>query len=133
MCNLHLRTFVQRSVELQMGGIQEVAVFHSSAQDLRTHGETPFAVIADPEKTLYKAFGVEKSVRALLHPRAWSAALKGMRQHGVRLPGSGESPLGLPADFLIDTAGRVLACRYGQHAFDQWDVDEVLDLAARWR
>jgi hypothetical protein len=34
--------------------------------------------------------------------------------------------LGLPADFLIATDGRVLACKYGSHAFDQWSVDEIL-------
>ncbi|GAB3809194.1 hypothetical protein GCM10027605_43400 [Micromonospora zhanjiangensis] len=37
--------------------------------------------------------------------------------------------LGLPADFLIDGDGRVLAVRYGEHAYDQWSVDELLDLA----
>jgi hypothetical protein len=34
--------------------------------------------------------------------------------------------LGLPADFLIDSDGRVLACERGTHANDQWSVDEVL-------
>jgi hypothetical protein len=32
----------------------------------------------------------------------------------------------LPADFLIDTDGRVLACKRGRHANDRWTVDEVL-------
>jgi hypothetical protein len=34
--------------------------------------------------------------------------------------------LGLPADFLIASDGRVLACKYGAHAYDQWSVDEIL-------
>ena len=34
--------------------------------------------------------------------------------------------LGLPADFLIGSDGRVLACKRGTHANDQWSVDEVL-------
>ena len=37
--------------------------------------------------------------------------------------------LGLPGDFLIAPDGRVLACKYGEHADDQWSVDEVLRLA----
>ncbi|GAA2415939.1 hypothetical protein [Nonomuraea africana] len=41
--------------------------------------------------------------------------------------------LGLPADFLIDPGGRILAHRYGRHANDQWEVDELLLLAARAR
>jgi hypothetical protein len=45
------------------------------------------------------------------------------------LPSSGESALGLPADFLIATDGRVRACKYGEHADDQWSVDELLEHA----
>ena len=37
--------------------------------------------------------------------------------------------LGLPADFLIDTGGRVLASKRGRHANDQWTVDQVLAYA----
>lgn len=36
---------------------------------------------------------------------------------------------GLPADFLIDCDGKVLAAKYGKHAYDQWSVDELLLLA----
>ena len=37
--------------------------------------------------------------------------------------------LGLPADFLIAPDGRVMAAKYGEHADDQWSVDEMLALA----
>ncbi|WP_234310769.1 MULTISPECIES: hypothetical protein [unclassified Streptomyces] len=33
--------------------------------------------------------------------------------------------LGLPADFLIGSDGRVLAAQYGEHVYDQWPVDEL--------
>ena len=39
--------------------------------------------------------------------------------------------LGLPADFLIAPDGRTVARKYGRHAYDQWSVDELLDLAGR--
>ena len=32
------------------------------------------------------------------------------------------------ADFLIEPGGRILACKYGSHAYDQWSVDEILEL-----
>ncbi|EUA90004.1 putative alkyl hydroperoxide reductase/ Thiol specific antioxidant/ Mal allergen [Mycobacterium ulcerans str. Harvey] len=41
--------------------------------------------------------------------------------------------MGLPADFLIGSDGRVLATKYGNHADDQWSVDEPLDLVASSR
>jgi hypothetical protein len=65
--------------------------------------------------------------------RAWSAATRGMTGKGrpsLRgAAGLGEKHLGLPADFLISSGGRVLAAKYGSHADDQWSVDELLDLA----
>ncbi len=53
-----------------------------------------------------------------------------IRPKVVRLRPEG-GRLGLPADFLIAADGRILAARYGEHAGDQWSVDELLDLAAQ--
>lgn len=36
--------------------------------------------------------------------------------------------LGLSADFLIAPDGRVLARHHGTHVYDQWSVDELLNL-----
>ena len=127
ICNLHLQTFVQRADEIESQGINEVAVFHSSQSEMQKyHDGVPFALIADPNKSLYKEFGVEPSILSVLNPMAWPAAFKGVFNHKFGLPGKGESPFGLPADFLIDREGRVLALHYGKHADDQWAVDELL-------
>ncbi len=132
ICNLHLRSFVQRHSEIQEAGIREVVFFHSGADELRPHvADLPFDVIADPDRRYYRRFGVESSPRAVLDPRAWGAILRGMtltlagrfRAPELRQPGG---RLGLPADFLIDTDGHVIAAKYGRHADDQWSVDELL-------
>jgi len=136
VCNLHLQSLVRRHDEILAAGIREVAVFHSSAQELLVYeGDLPFAVVADPERKLYAEFGVESSPRALLDPRAWLPILRAV-VHSVAAvaTGSGHVPpaspsggrLGLPADFLIASDGRVRACKYGVHADDQWSVDELL-------
>jgi peroxiredoxin len=139
ICNLHLQSMARRYDEIVAAGIREVAVFHSSTADMLPHqGQLPFAVIADPTRALYAEFGVEKSARSLLHPRAWIAPLKprtypmilrAVRAGGSPAPRHGDSPLGLPADFLIEPGGRVMAAHYGRLANDQWSVDELLDLA----
>jgi hypothetical protein len=36
---------------------------------------------------------------------------------------------GLPADFLIAANGKIVACRYGLHGGDFWEVNEMLLLA----
>ena len=126
VCNLHLRTFARRHEEIVRAGVIEIAVFHSPADDLRGH-DLPFALVADPTRVLYREFGVEKSVRSVLDPRAWGAMRRGIVAFGVRFPRLGESPFGLPADFLIAPSGVVSAHKYGSYADDQWSVDELLE------
>jgi len=131
VCKLHLQTIAQRHHELVHANIIEVAVFHSNAVILRQHVHTlPFAVVADPDKKLYREFGVETSLRSVLDPRAWKSILRGLARFG---PGRepGVSALGLPADFLIGPKGELMACKYGAHADDHWSVDEILERASR--
>jgi peroxiredoxin len=91
----------------------------------------PFPFIADPDKKLYKAFGVEASVMSVLNPKAWPSAVKGLFKLGPGFPSRGESALGLPADFLIDSTGMVVTVYYGKHASDQMEFDELLELVRK--
>jgi peroxiredoxin len=141
VCNLHLRSIARRHEEILAAGIREVVVFHSSAETmLEFQGELPFAAIADPEKKLYAEFGVEKmsprvALMTALSPRSWLAAGRALwRTPSLRGgAGKGEGHLGLPADFLIGSGGRVLAAKYGKYVDDHWSVDELLDLAKNAR
>jgi peroxiredoxin len=139
VCNLHLQSIVKHHEEIVAASIEEVVVFHSTAEELLPHaGNLPFTVIADPHKQLYGEFGVESNRRALLDPRAWLPILRGALR-SLRAVARKREPLpsvnphggrlGLPADFLIASDGRVLACKYGSHAYDQWSVDEILAFA----
>ncbi|MEV6277767.1 peroxiredoxin-like family protein [Nocardia sp. NPDC051832] len=140
VCNLHLRSLVHRHQEITAANIREVVVFHSSAAELRKYtGDFPFDFIADPDRALYREFGVESGRRALLDPRAWPTILRSvahtvvavLRKREIAPPAEPEGGrLGLPADFLIAPGGRVLASKHGAHADDQWSVDELLALAA---
>lgn len=136
ICNLHLQAFVARHAEITAAGVREVVFFHSPTAELAEHtADLPFATVADPDKEIYREFGVDSGRRALLDPRAWPAIIRGSlltvagrfrapagRQAGGRL--------GLPADFLIGPDGVVLATKYGVHADDQWSVDELLTQVA---
>jgi hypothetical protein len=135
-----LRSVVQRRGEIEAAGIHEVIVFHSTKDELLTYqDELPFAVIADPAKDLYRQFGVERQRRALTDRRtirilakaeaaSMRAAVKKRRLPAPLQPTGGF--LGLPAEFLVDAGGTVVAAKYGEHAYDQWSVDELLALAA---
>jgi peroxiredoxin len=140
VCNLRLRSMVRRHQEIEAAGVREVVVFHSPAKELAEHtAGLPFAVIADPGKRLYAEFGVESAARSLLSPRAWGPVIRGVARSGWEIGrgrerGPAAAPhggrLGLPADILIARDGRVVAAKYGEHAYDQWPVDELLDLAS---
>jgi peroxiredoxin len=136
ICNVHLQSIVRRHDEIANAGVREVVVFHSTDQELRHYvGDLPFAVVGDPTKALYDEFGVGWSPRSVLDPRALAPVLVPIarqqigriRAHQqVNNPHPTGGHLGLPADFLIGSDGRVLACKRGRHANDQWTVDEVL-------
>jgi peroxiredoxin len=131
-CNLHLRSFAQRHQQLAAAGIREVVVFQSPAADLLAQqGDVPFAVIPDPQRKLYAEFGVASSPRAVLDPRAWLAGVRAITKNRPVLPANRQQAPGLPADFLLAPDGHVLACKYGVHAYDQWSVDDLLDLASK--
>ncbi|MEU3113114.1 hypothetical protein ABZ652_03410 [Micromonospora chalcea] len=85
---------------------------------------------------------MESARRSLLDPRAWLPILRGVAiSTWYILRGRERSPsltphggrFGLPADFLIAPDGRVLAEKYGEHASDQWSVDELLAQVSRSR
>ena len=116
-------------------------MFHSTAAELAKHeAELPFPLIPDPDRELYQRLGVERRLPSLLRMRALRAAIAGLTaafgkrstKRGVLgpvRPTGGR--LGLPADFLIAPDGRVAAVKYGEHAYDQWTVDELLAHALR--
>jgi AhpC/TSA antioxidant enzyme len=144
VCNLHLRSVQRRHAEIEAAGIREVVVFHSPANELAQYtADLPFPLVADPDKRLYAEFGVESAMRALLHPAAWLPTLRGVARSGwAVLRGRERRPpllrpsggsFGLPGDFLIAPDGRILAAKYGEHAYDQWSVDELLEIAATVR
>ncbi|HEY7593709.1 MAG TPA: peroxiredoxin-like family protein [Actinophytocola sp.] len=138
VCNLHLRSVVLRHDEIRAAAVREVVVFHSPAAELREHAaDLPFDVIADPDKVLYKRYGVAASLRSLLDPRVWPTilravavalppVLRGKKPAPAARPAGGR--LGLPGDFLIAPDGRTIARKLGRHAGDQWSVDELLAL-----
>jgi peroxiredoxin len=135
ICSLHMHEVAARHHEITTAGVAEVVVFHSSADRLRRYvTELPFAVVADPERKLYQEFGVHNSIRGMLNRDVARAVGRGIRQtHSARsLVGSlapTENHLGMPGDFLIAPDGAVVARKYGEHADDQWSVDELLQLA----
>jgi len=130
ICNLHMQHVLSRYPDIEAAGIKEVVIFHSPKESLLPfQGNFPFDVIADPEKKLYEQFGVGTSIFAILDVGVWPAIAKGISKENKPTGDPENGALGLPADFLINNEGKVIASHYGKHAYDQWNVDELLALA----
>jgi hypothetical protein len=127
ICNLHVREFFHNHEKIHRAGIQEVIIFQSTREQLmgQLH-DGKVHVVADPTRQLYEAFGVQNSMLSVIHPAAWWSAMKGAVEFGMHLPSSAESMFGLPADFLVDNEGVVIAAHYGRHADDHWSVEDLI-------
>ncbi|HEU5075733.1 MAG TPA: hypothetical protein VFU02_16185, partial [Polyangiaceae bacterium] len=88
-------------------------------------------VLGDPTFELYRAYGIERSVAGLLHPRALGSALAGLVRAPSNFFANSGGITGLPAEFLIAEDGLVIHAHYGRHADDHLDVDEVLERFGR--
>jgi peroxiredoxin Q/BCP len=134
LCNLRLRQMAGRARDWQAAGLTLLAVSQSPAAKLaqrwRRH-DLPFAVIADPDRALYTAFGVEQGaltgvLAAGLDGRLYQAMAGGL------LPGVPDGPLGtLPADFLVDADGRVVRAFYAMALGDHLPLAEIDAFAAQ--
>lgn len=131
VCNFHLHSLSKRFTDIEAAGVREVAVFHSSREEmLKYQAQLPFDCVADPSKTLYRQFGVEASLLAPLHPAVLWAGFRGVLTTGKFYKKAENGIFGLPADFLIGQNGVVIAAHYGTHAYDNWNADDLLRLAA---
>jgi peroxiredoxin len=132
VCNLHLRSFITGYKDLTASRIQEVVIFNSTPARITADlPECPLAVISDVDKQLYRDFGVGTAIMAVFNPAVWIPALRGAAQYGVQLPRDQETSWGLPADFLVDEHGKLVAVHYGKHANDQWSFDQLLERVKR--
>lgn len=125
ICNLRVHSLIQAQPRLAEQGLALVAVFQSPAATIASYvgqQHPPFPLLADPEMTLYRRFGVERGWRGLMAWPVIKAALAAMRQRFW--PGVVNGPIDrLPADLLIDSNGLVAIAHYGRH------IDDHLPLA----
>ena len=132
VCNLHLHHFACDYAALEAAGIRAIVFFHSPHAKLVTtrRDEVPFPLVADPDKRMFRLYGVETGWRGMISPavmRDYVRALCAGFPSGMFTSDGGM--LGNPADFLIDGDGRVVFARYGRHYADSLTAREVLERA----
>ena len=129
LCNLRVQKLIQNYESLDGKGLHLLAFFESPEESIIRYvgkQKPPFSIIADPERIIYKKYGVESSWIAFLlsaFTRSYdgiNAFFKGF------LPGKLEGEIALlPADFLIDENHKISIAYYGKDIGDHLPLDEI--------
>ncbi|MFC1563982.1 peroxiredoxin family protein [candidate division KSB1 bacterium] len=128
-CNLRIHRLIEIYEDLQSKGLEMAAFFQSPKESIMQYaGEqsAPFPIIPDPERNIYREYGIESS---------WSGMLKSMIFRlndgfgAIRkgfLPGKMEGVKALiPADFLISPDQIIHKAYYGKDIGDHIPVDDI--------
>jgi len=133
-CNLRIYELTARQAELARRGLDIVAVFSASREDVLRFAASrprPFPIVADPTSHAHEAYGIERSFWRKLKAIVMRvpALIRGLRIVG--LAGLNTSNL-MPADFLIDDHGRVIEAYYGGDAGDRLPFEKIEKILSRW-
>lgn len=84
-----------------------------------------FPILLDPQKNLYQAFGLQRSIRRTWNlPTLWFYAKKIMR--GEKLIATGGDLHQLGGDFILDQHGQVILAYYSHDPTDRPKPDILL-------
>ena len=128
LCNLRVHHLIQQQAAFVEKGLQLLAVFQSPKESILKYAgkqQAPFSIIADPQRQLYRLYGVESSWSGFLRgslriPSVTSAIMKGF------WPGKMEGIISMvPADFLIGPDLTVQVAYYGNDIGDHLPVKKI--------
>jgi peroxiredoxin len=118
LCNLRVHQLIEAYPEYRRRGLEVVAVFESSADNVRANvgkQRVPFPLVADPETRLYDLFGVEVSEAKVQASMARDLAPQIAAAAAIGYPlarEDGGNFYRMPADFLIAPNGTFAAVFY---------------------
>jgi thioredoxin-dependent peroxiredoxin len=132
-CNLRVHALTKVHKDLQAKGLEMIFFFESKGPVLLRsmfHKEvSPIPLIADPEKKMYDAYGLESSgyKSAVSHittfvQTAFRASAAGVPMH---MMAGGESIKTMPAEFLIDKGLIVKEVHYSERLNDRMNLDKL--------
>ena len=118
-------------MDIEAAGIREVIFFHSSKNEMiKYQAQLPFDCVGRPHQATLPPVRRGDIEIGRTAPTRFRSGLRWILTTGRFYNQAENGILGLPADFLIDSRGHVVAANYGLHADDHWDADELLSLAS---
>lgn len=130
-CNRRVHQIMGNNIRLKNAGVQLVFLFESSNQKLSSsvfhQGISPWPLIGDPDKKVYKQYGVEQSTLKMMKTMVVANVAQAKKEtKDLNLPEDKDASMNLiPADFFIDENFKIVKAHYGKHLDDHVSIDEL--------
>lgn len=130
-CNRRVHQIMGNNVRLKSSGVQLIFMFESSSDKLKSsvfhQGISPWPLIGDPEKKVYKLYGVEQSTLKMMKTMLVANVAQAKKDtKDLNLPKDKDATMNLiPADFFIDENFKIVKAHYGKHLDDHVDIGEL--------
>ena len=129
LCNLRVNQLATNFPSLESNGLEILAFFESPKESILKYvgkQNTPFPIIADSERIVYKLYGVEKSLFGYMLGGISIKMLKALSK-GYKIGAAEGQKTLLPADFLIDNL-TVKRAYYSKRISDHLPIEELTEL-----
>ncbi|MGK7392808.1 MAG: peroxiredoxin-like family protein [Candidatus Cyclobacteriaceae bacterium M2_1C_046] len=136
-CNLRVHTLTRVHEKFKEKGLEMIFFFESKDRIiLRSsfHQDvSPIPIISDPEKEIYRAYGLEGSFYKSTMSHITSFVQTALKANKTGVPihpmADGESFNTMPAEFLLDKGLVVKELHYSQRLNDRMNVDVIREFA----
>lgn len=130
-CNRRVHQIMGNNLRLKNAGVQLVFLFESSNEKLSSsvfhQGISPWPLIGDPDKKVYKQYGVEQSTLKMMKTMFVANVAQAKKEtKELNLPEDKDASMNLvPADFFIDEKFKIVKAHYGTHLDDHVPIEEL--------
>lgn len=134
-CNRRVHKIMGNNLRLKNSGTQLVFLFESSNEKLSSsvfhQGIIPWPLIGDPDKKVYRQYGVEQSTLKMMKTMFATNVFKAKKEtKELNLPKDKDASMNLiPADFFIDKNFKIVKAHYGKHLDDHVPIEELKEFA----
>jgi thioredoxin-dependent peroxiredoxin len=135
-CNRRVHQIMGKNYKLKNAGVQLVFLFESSNEKLLSsvfhEGISPWPIAGDPDKKVYKQYGVEQSTLKMMKTMFTSSVGQAKKDtKELNLPEDKDASMNLiPADFFIDENFKIVRAHYGKHLDDHVEIEELKAFAS---
>lgn len=136
-CNMRVHELMRMKETLDQQNTQLIVFFESAPKVIARssfHKQiSPIPLIGDPEKKVYRQWGVETSMIKTIKTMFSAANRKAMKEGGkLDLPKEKDTDASMtliPADFLIEEEFIIQKAHYGHHLNDHIELQEIKGFA----